>query len=49
MSRDKVRTSIANIGYKDHDMYNRHDMLRDFTEVNKYFENIVDESNKATK
>ncbi|KAK1387270.1 hypothetical protein POM88_015448 [Heracleum sosnowskyi] len=49
MLQDEAGTSFANIGNRDDDMYDAHDMLRDFEEANRHFENVEEELNAMQK
>ncbi|KAK1372139.1 hypothetical protein POM88_038231 [Heracleum sosnowskyi] len=45
MPRVEAETSSRNIHYRDEDMYDARDMLRDFVDANEHFENFEEEPN----
>ncbi|XP_074322753.1 uncharacterized protein LOC141659723 [Apium graveolens] len=49
MPRGDTNTSSHNIHYNDEDMYDARDMLRDFADANRHFENFVEEPNTKAK
>ncbi|KAK1378420.1 hypothetical protein POM88_025164 [Heracleum sosnowskyi] len=49
MLQDEAGTIFANNGNRDDDMYDAHDMLRDFEEANRHFENVEEEPNASAK
>ncbi|KAL8120472.1 hypothetical protein AgCh_017587 [Apium graveolens] len=49
MPRGDTNTSSHNIHYNDEDMYDARDMLRDFADANRHFENFVEEPNAKAK
>ncbi|KAK1361663.1 hypothetical protein POM88_046137 [Heracleum sosnowskyi] len=46
-SRAKARPSSTNTGHRDDDMYDAHEMLRDFGEAQGHFENFEEEEPNA--
>ncbi|KAK1399822.1 hypothetical protein POM88_009685 [Heracleum sosnowskyi] len=46
-SRAQARPSSTNTGHRDDDMYDAHEMLRDFGEAQGHFENFEEEEPNA--